>query len=97
MKLRNSHTEPQAIGDILAEVVDEAGREIHIDPVAEQRRKLIVAERLTEVLQQTRSELIASRQAGEPVVVEDISIIGRELQQTMAQREALRQWEPGHP
>lgn len=90
----NHPKEPQKIGDILPEVVDVDAQQIHLDPAAEKARKRLVAERLTEVLQQTRSELIEQRQAGESVDPDEIAAIGVELQETVAQREELRRQDP---
>ena len=89
-KPAQSH-EPERLGDILPEVVDVENKTIHQDPAAEKERKLAAKEHLAKTLRETRSELIEQRQAGEPVDTEDIAAVGEELQQTIAERENLRQ------
>lgn len=84
-------SEPVPINEVLDELVDIPKREIHIDPAAEAARKLQVAERLAETLQQTRKELIEQAEAGEEVDQQTMDAVGEELQQTIARREELRQ------
>ena len=88
---------PRRVGDILPEVIDVSARTIHSDPASELTRRRVVAERMTEVLQQTRSDLIDMRQAGEEVDSADIAVLGTELQDAMVEREALRQQDPNYP
>lgn len=84
-------TEPVPIGEVLDELVDIPKREIHTDPAAEAARRLQVAEKLTETLQQTRQALIEQAEAGDEVDQQVMNDVGEELQQTMAWREELRQ------
>jgi hypothetical protein len=83
--------QPVPISEVLDELVDIPKHEIKIDSEAEAARKLQVAERLAETLQQTRKELIEQAEAGEEVDQQTMNAVGEELQQTIAWREELRQ------
>lgn len=83
--------EPVTVGDVVEMLFDLRGQEIHIDPRAEDERKLEVVSRLVEVTHQVREDEIAKAEAGEERDPEEMRILGEQLIDLTAKREELRQ------
>ena len=86
-----ANRDPILVGDVVVELFDPETKQIAVDSEAEKARQRLVAERMADVLAQTRTELIEASQAGEPVDRQDLDAIGQDLLEARARSEALQQ------